>query len=118
MVTTLLCPVERILMGRDFGVNILTFPQVTAVFYYEVQNPAKFKNSIFCKIGTELSLLIYVLHPAVWHTTEAVYAKLQMDTSVAALYLMPLIVVGISMGCATLLKSIEKKVTGGKIKHD
>ena len=42
--TTLLCWVERWIMGRDFGVNIVTIPQVFALFVYGVKNPTRHKG--------------------------------------------------------------------------
>lgn len=104
VIFTLLCPVERLLMGRDFGVNIVTFPQVAAIFLYGIQNPDKFKGSAMCTFGTKCSMLIYVFHPAVWHTMEAVYSKMQLTETTAALYLMPILVLALSACCALVFQ--------------
>jgi surface polysaccharide O-acyltransferase-like enzyme len=104
-VSTLLCPIERIIMGRDFGVNIATFPQVTALFLYGVSNPERFRKNILCNVGTKLSMYIYILHPAVWHTLETVYGKLQISQNIVACYLMPILVLAITMGCAWIVLS-------------
>ena len=44
LISTLLCLVERKLMGRDFGVNIMTLPQVFAMFVYAVKYPERHKG--------------------------------------------------------------------------
>ncbi len=38
-VSTIACIFERILLGRDFGVNISSFPQVVSLFLLSVRNP-------------------------------------------------------------------------------
>ena len=93
VVFTLLCPIERALLGRDFGINICTFPQVTAIFLYGVKNPDKFKNHIIQTLGERHSMMIYILHPAVWQIVEVIYEKLSISEITLALYLMPILVV-------------------------
>lgn len=72
--TTLLCLVERWIMGRDFGVNIVTIPQVFALFVYGVRNPTRHEGFIQ-RIGRDCSMMVYILHPAVWHSLEGIYGK-------------------------------------------
>ena len=74
IVTTLLCWVERYLMGRDFGVNIMTIPQVFALFVYAVKNPTRHEG-VVQRLGRDCSMMVYILHPAVWHTFEGIYEK-------------------------------------------
>lgn len=112
--STLLCFVERFFMGRDFGVNIVTFPQVTAIFLYGVNNPKKFCGNALQITGTKLSMLIYILHPAVWHIIEAVYGRCSLENNITALYLMPLLVLGFTIICgimyAKILELINKRI--------
>lgn len=95
-VSTLLCWVERYLMGRDFGVNIMTIPQVTSLFLYAVNNPTKHKGAIQV-IGKRYSMYVYILHPAIWHTLEFVYDKNGLSDNLVALYIMPILVIGLSL---------------------
>ena len=69
--TTLLCLLERYLLGRDFGVNICTLPQVTALFIYAIQNPTCHQGYLQ-QLGKSCSMFVYILHPAVWHTMEKI----------------------------------------------
>lgn len=89
---TLMCVLERFLLGRDFGVNICTFPQVTCLFILGMKNASLFEHDILRKLGTNLSMFVYIIHPFVWHTMEYGYRKLQIDGNVIALYLMPMFV--------------------------
>ena len=51
LVSTLFCLVERRIMGRDFGVNIMTFPQVFALFIYAVKYPDRHRGVIDIRCG-------------------------------------------------------------------
>ena len=42
--STLMCFLERAVMGRDFGINISTFVQVMAIFIYGINNSEKHKG--------------------------------------------------------------------------
>lgn len=53
IVSTLLCLLERYLMGRDFGVNICTLPQVAALMIYAINNPNKHKG-LLQKLGKKM----------------------------------------------------------------
>lgn len=94
--TTLLCWVERWFMGRDFGVKVVTIPQVFALFVYGVKNPQKHEG-IVQRLGRDCSMLVYILHPAVWHSLEGVYSKLGMNDCLPALYLIPTLVLLLSI---------------------
>ena len=58
-VFTLLCLAERLFLGRDFGVNICTIPQVFALFVYGVKNPASHKG-VIQRLGRDCSMLVYI----------------------------------------------------------
>lgn len=92
IIFTLLCVLERFLLGRDFGVNICTFPQVTCLFILGMKNPSLFEHNLLRKLGTNLSMFVYIIHPFVWHIMEYVYSQLQIDESIIALYFMPIFV--------------------------
>ena len=94
---TFLCWLERYLLGRDFGVNIVTIPQVFCLFLYAINNPQKHKG-VIQEIGKRYSMYIYILHPFVWHCLEYVYEYYHLSTNISALYLMPILVLTISMG--------------------
>ena len=91
VVFTLLCPLERLLMGRDFGVNIVTFGQVTALFIFCIKNPSFGEKRFLTKFGAIYSLYIYVFHPAVWHLLEKAYSHWHMADNPVAAYAMPIL---------------------------
>lgn len=109
---TLLCLGERYVMGRDFGVNICTFPQVICIFILGMKNPANFEQHILRKIGTKLSMFVYIIHPFVWHTLEFAYefaySKVNLYENIAALYLMPILVLIVTLILSAILVSILK----------
>lgn len=96
IITTLLCLLERFLLGRDFGVNIVTIPQVFCLFLYAINNPQEHKG-IIQEIGKRYSMYIYILHPFVWHSLEYVYDYYGLSSNTPALYAMPIFVLLISL---------------------
>lgn len=109
VVTTLLCWVERWIMGRDFGVNIITIPQVFALFLYGVKNPTLHEGAIQ-RFGRDCSMLVYILHPAIWHTMDDLYGHWGISEYMAAMYIKPLLVLGCSILFALLFNAIVTKV--------
>ena len=95
-ITTILCLLERYLLGRDFGVNIVTIPQVFCLFLYAVNNPQK-HSGVIQEIGKRYSMYVYILHPFVWHSLEYVYDYCNIETNILALYAMPILVLSISL---------------------
>lgn len=91
-----MCLVERWIMGRDFGVNIVTIPQVFAMFIYGVKNPTRHEGAIQ-RMGRDCSMMVYILHPAVWTTLRGVYGQLGLSDNLPALYLMPIMVLLLSI---------------------
>lgn len=108
-VFTLLCLVERYLLGRDFGVNICTFPQVFALFVYGVKNPLRHQG-IVQRIGRDCSMLVYILHPAVWHSLDDFYAHIGWSASLPARYARPLLVLAFSILLALLFNLVKNRV--------
>lgn len=107
--TTLLCWVERWFMGRDFGVNIVTVPQVFALFVYGVKNPQR-HGGIVQRLGRDCSMLVYILHPAVWHSLEEIYNEFELNDNMPALYLMPIFVLGLSVLLSIVFNKLMDKV--------
>ena len=115
-VSTLLCPLERFLMGRDFGVNIMTFPQVAALFLLCIKNPGWGQGSRLAGLGLKYSMLVYVLHPAVWHLLDRFYAAAGLAGNTAVAYLRPVVCVAVTVCAAmafTALKNALRPVPGG-----
>ena len=81
LVSTLLCLVERKIMGRDFGVNNMTFPQVFALFIYAVKYPDKHRG-VIQEIGKRYSMWVYILHPFVFRSMDKFYHHWAVDTVV------------------------------------
>lgn len=109
IISTLLCWVERWIMGRDFGVNIVTIPQVFSLFVYGVKNPTHHEG-VIQRLGRDCSMLVYILHPAIWHSLDDVYKTLRLSSSTPALYLKPILVLGFSILFALLFNTIVAKV--------
>ena len=109
IISTLLCWVERWIMGRDFGVNIVTIPQVFSLFVYGVKNPTHHEG-VIQRLGRDCSMLVYILHPAIWHSLDDVYKTLRLSSSTPALYLKPILVLGFSILFALLFNAIVAKV--------
>lgn len=110
VISTLSCIPERYLMKRDFGVNISSLPQVMCLFIYAINNPQKHKGRLQT-IGKDCSMLVYVLHPFAWHSMERVYYCVGINDNPFALYVLPLIVVLLSILLAkayNLIVSIMK----------
>lgn len=79
LVSSLLCLVERRIMGRDFGVNIMTLPQVFALFIYAVEYPGRHQG-VIQKIGKRYSMWVYILHPFVFKSLDKVFHHWSIDT--------------------------------------
>jgi fucose 4-O-acetylase-like acetyltransferase len=92
-------------MGRDFGVNICTLPQVSALFLYAVKNPDRHAGLIQ-RVGRDCSMLVYVLHIFVWQALVYVYGAIGVDENTLALYLLPIFVVIMSIMMALLFNWI------------
>ena len=105
VMSSILCLVERRIMGRDFGVNICTLPQVFALFLYAVKNPERHEG-IVQRIGRDCSMLVYVLHIFVWQAFIYVYRAIGVNDNALALYLLPIFVVMVSIMMAWLFNRI------------
>lgn len=115
VVTTLLCPIERLLMGRDFGVNIITFPQVFSIFLYCIHNPQKGKNSWIMILGLKYSLYVYIFHPMVWHTLDEIYERMHVSGNILVMYLRPILCVAIAIMLSILFVNGKKFMKGRKV---
>ena len=115
VITTLLCWVERWVMGRDFGVNIVTIPQVFALFVYGVKNPSRHEG-VMQRIGRDCSMLVYIFHPAVWHSMDGVYKMIGISDNLPALYIKPILVLAISILMALLFNTIVSNIEKNKLR--
>lgn len=102
---------ERWLIGRDFGVQLCSFPQVFAIFLLAQRHPGE-RESLLSRFGRECSMLVYILHPFVWHSTEYVYGMLSLQSSTAAMWLLPIVVVVLTILLVLLLNAV--KVRAGR----
>lgn len=110
LITTALCPLERWLIGRDFGVNIVTFPQVTALFLLGVQNPGFGGGKRLTRLGAVYSMYVYILHPAVFRLLKKLYELVHIDQNMPALYLLPILCVILTLLGAVAFNYLNKKI--------
>ena len=96
VITTLLSILERYLLGRDFGVNICSIPQATALMLYAINNPSKHKG-VIQRLGRDCSMMVYILHPAIWHSMDGIYDVAGFTDNMPAQYLKPIFVVMLSI---------------------
>lgn len=118
VVSTLLCPVERLIMGRDFGVNIVSFPQLTALFLLGVKNPSFGKGTLLARLGASYSMFVYIIHPAIWHLLDKLYMMSGLSENTPALYARPVLCVALTILCSVLFvgakQLIRHKILSGK----
>lgn len=114
--STFLSLVERFLLGRDFGVNICSIPQVLALFFYGIKNSNMHKG-ILQELGKCCSMFVYILHPFVWHSLERVYKALNISDDILALYLMPVIVLALTILFSIVCYKIQSKINTQKVIH-
>ena len=105
--TTVLSVAERYLLGRDFGVNICSIPQVTALMLYAINNPTR-HSGVIQRLGRDCSMMVYILHPAIWHSMDGIYQYIRIWDNMPAQYLKPIIVAGVSILSAIVLNAIIK----------
>ena len=116
VLSTLLCIPERYVMGRDFGVNICTLPQVFALFLYAVNNPERHEG-IVQRIGKRYSMFVYIIHPMVWHSLDRAYSAIGISSSPAALYLRPILVVLLTLLVSHLVFLVNERTAKTKVSH-
>lgn len=95
-ISTVLCLVERAFMGRDFGVNICAFVQVTAMFIFAINNEDTFQNNPLRLLGEKYSMLVYIFHPCIWEGLAFIYEKVGLNKNMLALYIMPILVLSMT----------------------
>lgn len=115
-VTTILCLVERYFIGRDFGVNIVTIPQVIGIFIYAINNPQKHKG-VIQEIGKRYSMYVYILHPFVWHSLEYIYQYYGYIGNIYAMYCMPVIVIMVSLLFSHIVYLMSLKISMLNLKY-
>ena len=113
IITTLLCWVERWFIGRDFGVNIVTIPQVFALFVYGVKNPTRHEGAMQ-RMGRDCSMMVYIIHIAIWVILDGLYKYMGIAENLPALYMKPILVVVLSILFALLFNAIVAKMKSMK----
>ena len=106
-ITSLLCLVERYLLGRDFGVNICSIPQVIALMMYAINNHSRHAG-VFQRLGRDCSMMVYILHPAIWLSMDELYHIIGIWDNMPAQYLKPVLVAGLSILLAIAFNAIVK----------
>ena len=111
-VFTLLCVAECLFLGRDFGANIFTFPQLTAIFIFAVKNSTFMSKNILTDFGKKYSLFVYVLHWFVWKSVELLFTKTGLTDYTATLYLMPFAVAILSVLLSIIVEKAISAIYG------
>ena len=106
-VGSLLCVVERYMLERDFGVNICSIPQVLALMLYAINNPIRHAGAIQ-RLGRDCSMMVYILHPAIWHSMDGIYQIIGVWDNMPTQYLKPILVAGFSIILAIAFNAIVK----------
>ena len=106
--TTLLCLVERRIMGRDFGVNIMTLPQVFALFIYAVRFPDRHRG-IIQEVGKRYSMWVYILHPFVFMSLDKFYQHFSMDTIALVQWFRPLVTVLFTLALSSICYAFQHR---------
>lgn len=101
VVSTLLCLYERKIMGRDFGLNIMTFPQVFALFIYAVEYPNRHKG-VIQEIGKRYSMWVYILHPFVFRSMDKAIYHWSIDTVALVRWSRPIATVIITLALSAI----------------
>lgn len=92
-ISTAVCLLERMFFGRDFGVNIATFPQLACLFIIGMKHPDKFAQNALGWTGKRLSMLVYVLHIFIWrYVIDYMYVVFHVSKNPFVLYLKPVVV--------------------------
>lgn len=110
-VFTLGCVAERRLMGRSFGVNICTIPQVAAIFLLCLKKPETGSRSlpgrILCAIGRHISLYVYVIHPFIWRFVNWLY-KLGLQNAWRYMgWLKPILVLALTVAVSLVVYGVR-----------
>jgi len=105
VISTLACIPERLILGRDFGVNICTVPQVAACFILGMKHKTFGRDSFLEYFGMNFSMLIYVLHPFVIQVQTFSASALGLSGYLSFKYAMPILTllftVALSWVCKT-----------------
>ena len=107
--TSLLCLAERYLLGRDFGVNIFSIPQVATLMLYAINNSTR-NAGLIQRLGRDCSMMVYILHPAIWHFMDGLYQLIGIWENIPAQYLKPILVLGFSIIFSFLFNAVKAKV--------
>lgn len=108
ILTTLLCPLERSLLGRDFGVNIVTIPQVMAIFCLCIKQK-RYGAGILQVIGKRYSMYIYVLHMIVYELLTIAITRWGVNDELIIMYAMPVFTCLITLMLSMLIYQFNNR---------
>lgn len=114
-ISTFLCLLERYIMGRDFGVNICSVPQVVTLFLLAMNNPTD-RETKMSLLGKRYSMFVYILHPFVWNVLKLMYTRMNWNDSLFAAYAMPILVVAGTLLFSHIVYMGNQKLTFYKSK--
>ena len=60
-------------------------------------------------------MFVYILHPAVWHSLELVYEKIDISDNMLALYLMPIIVLVLTLFASHIVYVCNNRMKLSKV---
>lgn len=101
LVGAILSVLERLLLG-DIQIFIGTFLLVFAVFAYCIKYPDGI-NGLFEKVGTSLSMYVYVIHVSVMESVNWLGKLIGIYETSVFQWMRPVIVIAISLLCAALV---------------
>lgn len=116
IVTTLLCPVERFLVGRVFGVQLVSYPQGISIFLLSIQNPSFGADSKLTVLGRRYSMYIYILQFFVIRVFRWIYARLSLENHIPAQYLQPLLVLAGTLALSVLVLFVKEHILTKQVK--
>lgn len=109
IVSTVLCVVERKLIGRDFGVQICSLVQVVSIFTLALLHTTDTETWL-SRLGKRCSMLVYVLHPFVWHSVDGLYRRTTWGGNLLVVYMMPILVVALTFVLSGCVNAVNCRI--------
>ncbi len=98
VLSTVACLAERCLLGRDFGINVFTLPQLVSIFILAMRHETEFEKHPLRYIGAKLSMYVYIIHIFIWkNLVEHCYGFFHISRNRAAMYSKPIIVLVLTL---------------------
>lgn len=100
--------VERYLVGRDFSIHISSLVILTAGFVLAAKGGFDNAPKSLVALGQDYSLMIYIIHPAVYLTMDLLLSAL--SDNIVYLWIRPIATVLISIALAKLFLTFKNKI--------